>query len=249
MLFITRYSTKENKMEAIEKLNLFVNSHSNDLTDDIIDEIISIGKKMEIVQEDATAIFTEIGANVNEENGHKMRAILGRWVNNADYKNVLLFLLGCKKLNVLHFSNYPDRITKLTSELGLETDLTVMCTIAFAWCMLIETGVAAEKGARDNTVYMPETLEPMIFVDHLSRIKENVDKEQMYRFFKCLMEIFIDNMLRYVDGKTPHESDHAYLAITKEGYKRIGHDPAVFAYRCLDYGRQNWNLFFYLTQS
>ena len=234
-------------MEVPKNLNLFVNSHYNELSEDIIQEIIGIGKKMEIVQADVTAIFTEIGANVTEENGHKMRAILGRWVKNSDYKNVLLFLLGCIKLNVLYFNGFPYRKSKITSELGLETDLTVMCAVAFAWCMLIETGIAAEKGLRDNTTYMPETLEPMIFVDHLSRIKENVNEEERFRFFKCLMEIFIDNIMRYEENKQPHESDNAYLAIAKEGYKRIGHDPADFAYRCLDHNKQNWNMFFYLT--
>jgi hypothetical protein len=125
--------------------------------------------------------------------------------------------------------------------------------------MLIETGVAAEKGIRDNQSYMPETLEPMIAIDHMSRMKITVDeslgglldkaKQNRFDIFKCLTEIFIANICRYGTEKHPHESEHAYLTIAKEGFKRVGGDPALFSYRCIDGNNQNWNLFFFLTMN
>ena len=237
-------------MNAKETLEQFAFSNLTDCSSEVFNSIIEIGKLMDIKHEDITAIFTEIGVNVNEEIGYKIRAILGRWVKNAEYENVLCFLIGYMKVSALE--NDTKRIDDGLCIADTESNISIACAIAFAWCMLIETGVATEKGLKDNKSYMPETLKPMIAIDGLSRLEivKRTENHRRYTIFKALVEIFINNINRYCIANTqPHESDHAYLSITKECFKRVGGNPAMFAYRCVDDGIQNWNLFYFLTMN
>lgn len=216
--------------------------------------LIEVGKNLKIGKNDIKAIFTEIGATVNEEVGAKIRAIIGRWVNNSSYRAVTVFLLAYMKLSV----DKPEYVLTVSKELGLlEEDgtenLTIPCAICLTWCLLIETGVAAEKGIHDNKIYMPETLETVISLDKLGRDKEvfmskNFDGfKNLDTIFRTMFDILINNNARY-GGKRPHESEITYLIVVKNALKRIGDDPCDYVYRALDHG-QDWSLFAFLTDN
>lgn len=215
----------------------------------IVDGLVEIGKKLQIVKEDITAIFTEIGANVNEETAHKIRAIMGRWVNNASYDDLIGFLLGYLKLASTEDAafNADDVAKKLELMTDGETEnLIVPCAICLIWCMLIETGVAAEKGTKDNTVYMPATLKTVIAIDKISRSRRH-DKTNTSTIFGVFMDVILNNIARY-EGKRPHESEITYAIVIKNALKRIGIDPANYAYRALD-GKEDWSMFAFLTDN
>ena len=215
----------------------------------IVVELVEIGKKLQIVKEDITAIFTEIGATVDEETAHKIRAIMGRWVGNASYDDLVGFLLGYLKLaSTENMAFYADDVTK---KLGLMSDeetenLIVPCSICLMWCMLIETGVAAEKGMKDNTTYMPSTLKTVIAIDKISRSKYH-DKTNTSTIFGVFMDVVLNNIARY-EGKRPHESEITYAIVIKNALKRIGTDPANYVYRALD-GKEDWSMFAFLTEN
>ena len=219
----------------------------NDIYKPVVYALIEIGKKLQIVKEDIKAIWTEIGAIVDEETGTKMRAIMGRWVNNCHYKAVVDFLLGYMKLSV----DSPNNAKIVSKELGLleedgSENLVVPCAICLTWCLLIETGVAADKGIHDNKLYMPETLETVISIDKLSR-SHAYDKKNIELIFRTMFDILINNNARY-GGKRPHESEITYMIVVKNALKRIGVDPTDYVYRALDHG-QDWSLFAFITEN
>ena len=210
--------------------------------------LIEVGKKLGITRKDVQAIWTEIGANVTEEIGAKMRSLMGRWVNNCTYKALVDFLLGYLKLSVdmsLRTHNVSKELDLLEED-GTE-NLVVPCAICLSWCLLIETGVAAEKGIHDNKLYMPETLETVISIDKLSRTK-GYNEKNMKKIFRTMFDILINNNQRY-DGKRPHESEITYLIVVKNALKRIGVDPCEYVYRALDNDRQDWSLFAFITEN
>ena len=213
----------------------------------IVNALIETGKKLQIVRADITALFTEIGAMVDEETGHKSRALIGRWVNNASYEEVVAFLLGYLKLAVV----YGEGVDKVSKELELSNDdgreeLVVPCAISLMWCLLIETGVAAEKGLKENTLYMPSTLKIVIAIDKLSRIK-TYDHQVMRLIFGTFIDVLLNNHARY-NGKRPHESEITYMVVVKNAFKRLGLDLSNYVYRTLD-GRDDWALFAFLTDN
>ena len=217
--------------------------------DPIINDLTEVGKKLDITKADIQAIFTEIGANVNEETAHKTRALFGRWVQNDSYDHVLGFLLGYLRLAVQHSAGIRivSQNLNLLEEDGQE-NLVVPCAIALAWCLLIETGVAADKGLRDNTTYMPGTLDVVISLDKLSRITKQHNTKNLENIFRTLMDVFVNNYIRY-GGKRPHESEITYTVVTKNACKRVGIDPCDFVYRALDNDREDWALFAFLTEN
>lgn len=221
----------------------------------VADALIELAKPMDIQKADITAIFTEIGANVDEENGAKMRALIGRWVNNSAYTDVIGFLLGYLKLAVCSKVNAEY----VARELGLMEDdatenLTIPCAICLIWCLLLETNIAVEKGARENSNFMPETLAQVIAIDKLSRIDKkhweaSGDAAPIWTIFKTFMDVLINNHNRYA-GKIPHQSEITYMIVVKNGYKRVGGDPTVFVYRALDVANfEDWGLFTFLTDN
>lgn len=225
------------------------------ITKPVSEALIELGKKLDIKKEDIAAIFTEIGANVDEENGAKMRAVVGRWVNNAGYDEVVAFLLGYLKLSVVSSYNTEQtaKALGLLEEDGSE-NLVVPFTICVAWCLLIETGMAADKGLKDNTVYMPTTLPVVVAIDKMSRIEckskvVTAGYTNLCTIFRTFMDIFINNHNRY-QGKRPHESEITYMVVVKNALKRIGVDPSEFVYRALDNkDNQDWGLFAFLTDN
>lgn len=221
----------------------------------VADALIELAKPMDIQKVDITAIFTEVGANVDEENGAKMRALVGRWVNNSHYEDVIGFLLGYLKLAIYSKTN----ANYVAKELGLlEEDASENLIIPFAicviWCLLIETNIAVEKGMRENANYMPETLKQVIAIDKLSRITEkhweaSDDAVPIRTIFRTFMDILINNHNRYA-GKVPHQSEITYMIVAKNGYKRVGGDPTDFVYRTLDVANfEDWGLFTFLTDN
>ena len=225
----------------------------------IINDLIDLGKRLQISKSDISAIWTEIGAIVDEETGAKMRALMGRWVNNASYHELIAFILGYLKLGTSIDSN--NGIKKVSKDLGLLGDnleenedkieqIFIPCAICLTWCLLIETGIAADKGLRENKMYMPETLKIVVAIDKISRYKiesnasENIINRQL--MFKTMFDILINNNARY-EGKRPHESEITYMITIKNALERIGVDPAEFVYRALDNNREDWGLFAFLT--
>lgn len=229
----------------------------------IVNDLIELGKKLQISKADIHAIFTEIGANVDEETGNKMRALMGRWVNNASYNELIAFLLGYLKLGINCIIDHKKGIDRVSKELGLLSDsleegvdgeeqLLIPCAICLTWCLLIETGIAAEKGLRENKIYMPETLKIIIAIDKISRCPVNhyskKNEKNMHDMFRAMFDILINNNSRYA-GKRPHESEITYIIVIKNALKRIGIDPTDYVYRALDNGREDWSLFAFLSDN
>lgn len=217
----------------------------------LINELATIGKKMQVCRKDFVDTAIELGVKVDEETGIMARAILGRWINNSSWEESYLFLAGLLKLNCIMDADETLTLNKkmfgedLTKDQML--DLAIPCSILFAWSIMIETGVCIGKEVQDKKQYMPPTLGHMIFIEKLSKIYNEVpNKHALQYILGTFYHFFIRNVIRYQTAQ-PHNSEVIYLTVAKNAYERAGGDPADVLDLCIEGEFQNWTLFQFIT--
>lgn len=215
-------------------------------------------KDADITKEDLDALCFEIGMEITEENAHKARAIIGRWLTKVAFTDLYALVQGIIRMTCFSKDRFRDKQTFedfVINNLHLGTyespyNIQTPMILVFGWCMIIETGVAASRGEKEKKILMPTTLERCIFIEQLGRCAKNYGYEEKYRTkvaLDALFNFFINNVMR-IGMKQPHPSEAAYLTCTKRSLLNAGGDPFDHVYRCLDNDSANWNLFSFIVE-
>ncbi len=211
-----------------------------------------------ITKEDLDALCFEIGMEITEENSHKARAVIGRWLTKIAFTDLYAMVQGIIRLSCFDGERFKDGMSFesfVINGLHLGTyespyNIQMPMILIFGWCMLIETGVAAARGEQEKKVLMPTTLDRCIFIEQLGRCAKNYDNKEKYRTklaLDSLFNFFINNIMR-IGAKQPHPSEAAYLTCTKRALINAGGDPFDHVYRCLDNDKADWNLFSFIVE-
>lgn len=212
-------------------------------------------KDADITKEDLDALCFEIGMDITEENAHKARAVIGRWLTKIEFTDLYALMEGIIKFGCLSDTTfqYGRTFTQfVTNELHLGSNeapynLVLPACLVIGWCMIIESGVAATHGEKENKTVMPSTMERCIFIELLGHNVFLFRKERLVEALGTLFNFFINNINR-IGNNQPHPSEAAYLTCSKRALVAAGGDPYDFIYRATDNNNQNWNLFSFIVE-